>query len=122
MKVLVVDDNQALLEMLGMVLESLGHQAVLYESPIQAAFAAHTEAFDLLITDVCMPQYSGQDLAENVRLNRVNQDLPVLMISAHPEADAMLGHIGKRSYFLRKPFSTQEFVKTLEVLTQGERA
>lgn len=120
MKVLVVDDNQALLSMIGLLLEGEGHEAVLFESPIQAAFEARTQAFDLLITDVCMPQYSGQDLVDNVRLNRVNRNIPVLLISAHPHAAEMLGNVGRRACFLRKPFSSQSFCKAVTRLRNCE--
>ena len=120
MKVLVVDDNQALLSMMGLLLEGEGHQALLFDSPIQAAFEARTQAFDLLITDVCMPQYNGRDLVDNVRLNRVNRNIPVLLISAHPDAQDMLGNLGRRSCFLRKPFNSKSFCSAVQDLQVGE--
>lgn len=122
MKVLVVDDNQALLSMVGMLLEGEGHEVVLHESPIQAAFTAREQAFDLLITDICMPQYNGNDLAQNIRLNRINSSVPVLLMSAHPDAEQMMGDLGPRSYFLPKPFSMQEFLTVLERLSEPEVA
>ena len=117
MKVVVVDDNQALLSMIGLLLESQGHEAVLHESPIQAAFETRTRAFDVLITDVYMPQYNGVDLAQNVRLNRVNADIAVILISAHPNLEASVAGLGHKAAFLRKPFNSEQFFKALAKVT-----
>ena len=79
-RILVVDDDAAAASALCRQLESLGYRVTFEQSGFQALrrFAADPDAFDLLMTDVRMPQLSGPDLAAAVCAARPG--LPVILL------------------------------------------
>jgi len=85
-RVLVVDDEPELVEILYQMLKSLGYQVAGATSGPEALaiFNNSTEPFDLLLTDQIMPQMTGLELAGKLRAAR--PDLPVVLISGFSEA------------------------------------
>lgn len=113
-KALVVDDNQALLSMMELLLEGHGYQVQLHDSPIPAVFQAGSERYDLLITDVWMPQIKGGELVERIRATRLNTHVPVVFISGHPDSELESLKEISNAFFLRKPFKSDALIEVLE--------
>lgn len=65
-RIFVVDDERVIAETLAMILEKSGFSAQSFVNPLDALYAARSEAPDLLISDVMMPQLSGVDLAVEI--------------------------------------------------------
>ena len=63
----VVDDDEQLLRMVGLMLERGGHMATLVNNPIEALEAMTDEPPDMTIIDVMMPGMSGHDLCRSLR-------------------------------------------------------
>lgn len=80
-RVLLVDDEPQLLDVTGRRLEMLGYKVRTSSRPAQALAMVRAEpaAFDLLISDLSMPEMTGADLAASVR--RVRPDLPIILLS-----------------------------------------
>jgi len=76
--ILIVDNEEPLLEMTGQTLERLGYQVLALSSGIEAleAFRARPETFDLVITDLTMPQMTGVELAQE--MFRIRPGLPII--------------------------------------------
>jgi PAS domain S-box-containing protein len=72
-RVLVLDDEEALAEVLGQMLAHFGHQVVVTFTPLQALDRLRQERFDVVISDFRMPQLDGRDFHEEVR--KVNPEL-----------------------------------------------
>ena len=66
-KVYIVDDEQVIAFTLEAILKNVGFDATAYTSPLDALDAANSNAPDLLITDVMMPEMSGVDLGIHFR-------------------------------------------------------
>lgn len=122
-RVLYVDDEQALV-MLGMrKLEKLGYQVSGFSDPVGAleAFRANPNYFDVLITDLSMPQMSGLELARELREER--PDLPIVVTSGYvrPEDEAKAQKLAVYN-FIAKPISLNELTVTLDriFLIRGE--
>ncbi len=116
-KILVVDDEPAVLNFLTMVAQSLQYEVLKAKDGIEALLTFdHDEAIDALITDIKMPGMNGFQLAENLRMKR--PDLPILFISGFfNEFEAptdMLDDDGV--HFLPKPFTPQELGSGLLLL------
>jgi DNA-binding NtrC family response regulator len=109
-KVLVVDDDQTLLELLVDTLKAVGYEAVPAGGGADALDVLTRESFDLMITDVKMPDVDGISLLKRVR--RRYPDLPVLFITgvASPEIIASAGPDG----FLAKPFRISHVEELIE--------
>ncbi|MGB3293952.1 MAG: response regulator [Phormidesmis sp.] len=110
-KLLIVDDDPAMLTLLQGLLSNWGFRMRLLSDPQQ--FWQTLEQFnpDLVILDIEMPHFSGFDLCQALRDQPRWSDLPVLFLSAHTEADAIqkVFAIGADDY-IRKPIVAAELV------------
>ena len=79
-RILLVDDDEPLRELLRMMLELDGHQVTEARNGAEALSLFTIGEFDLVITDFEMPAMKGNDLA--VRIKLLNPSLPILMITA----------------------------------------
>jgi CheY-like chemotaxis protein len=117
-RILVVDDDDAVRRILRKVLESSGYVIVESGHPHQACalFDADPAAIDLLVTDLKMPNMSGQQVAAHVWAAR--PELPVLFISGYSDQAYAQELNGPRSRFIEKPFSSDLLLqRTAELLT-----
>jgi CheY-like chemotaxis protein len=82
-RILLVEDEASVAEVTAQMLASLGHEVTTADRPSRALqLTAHQAVpFDLLITDLTMPEMSGKDLAERLRARW--PQLPVLLISGY---------------------------------------
>jgi DNA-binding NtrC family response regulator len=81
--VLIVDDNAPLRRALGRMLQCKGHTVSLAASGSEALVALSATEFDIVISDVRMPDMTGVELLEKVREH--DRDLPVLLMSGNPD-------------------------------------
>jgi DNA-binding response OmpR family regulator len=108
--VLVVDDDDALRDMLAQFLEDEGYRVLRAASGREAL--AHIAGLrpgpDLLLLDLLLPDLDGYAVLEHLR-QHPEQDLPVLVISAHHPAAALLQALdAERRDFIAKPFDLEE--------------
>jgi signal transduction histidine kinase/CheY-like chemotaxis protein len=106
--VLLVEDEPAILEVTGLMLESLGYEVLSADTPGKALALAEThETIHLLLTDVVMPEMNGKDLAG--RVCAMYPNLKCLFMSGYT-ADVIAHHevLDKGVHFLQKPFSKEE--------------
>jgi PAS domain S-box-containing protein len=84
-RVLLVDDEEAIVFMEKQMLERLGYQVVSRTSSVEAleAFRANSDKFDLVITDMTMPNMSGDKLASE--LIKIRPDIPVVLCTGFSE-------------------------------------
>jgi signal transduction histidine kinase/CheY-like chemotaxis protein len=118
--VLVAEDEDHTRRAVRGVLERLGYDVVVASSAEQAldVAAAHTKPIDLLLADVCMPDMSGPELAERLRLER--ESMQVLFMSGHPPDVVARRRAGGGVPFLRKAFSPADLARRVrQVLDEG---
>jgi CheY-like chemotaxis protein len=104
-RILLVEDDEAVRELMKDLLEAQGHTVFCAAAPDQA-LELHASAgpFDLAVTDVIMPGIGGRELAR--RLAERQPGLRVLYVSGYAgEALALAGGIDRHEAFLQKPFS-----------------
>jgi len=78
-RILFVDDEEHLAELWGEMLESLGYFVTAHTSSMEAleTFQANPDRFDLMITDMTMPQIIGTELSKEAR--RIRPELPIIL-------------------------------------------
>ena len=117
LRVLYVDDERALVSLANQEFLRLGHSFYGFSDPNLAleAFRAHPQDYDLVMTDLSMPQVSGFDLAREVLALR--RKIPVLVISGYISAvDEQHAHeIGIRE-LLPKPLTLKVLGHVLDRL------
>ena len=120
--VLLVEDEQVLLEMAKLMLESLGYATLVANTPDEAIRLAekHTDMIHLLITDVVMPGMNGRDLAK--RIQSARPTMKCLFMSGYTaNAIAHHGVLDEGIQFIQKPFSRKDLaIKIRAMLEESE--
>ena len=122
-KILVVDDEQDLCNILLFNLTSAGYLAEAACSAeealdlIRSSQAAGSKFYDLLLLDVMMPGLSGFELAERLKADKQTAFLPIIFLTAKGTEDDMLQgfDVGADDY-VAKPFSVRELMARVKVV------
>jgi DNA-binding response OmpR family regulator len=110
--ILIVDDEEAVLQMVGRILEKAGFEVTAVQSGEAAMARIEAQEFDALLTDVVMPGMSGIDLVLEVR--RKCPGLPVCCMTGYVETRPPLFD---QIPVINKPFDPRELVETVRTMT-----
>jgi two-component system OmpR family response regulator len=114
-RVLVVDDEQMLTDLLSMALKMEGWQVRTAASGFEALQAAKEFRPDALVLDIMMPDLDGMSVLQ--RLRQAGDDVPVLFLTAKDAvADRVAGLTAGGDDYVTKPFSLEEVVARLRAL------
>ncbi|AGF71755.1 MtrAB system response regulator MtrA [Corynebacterium halotolerans] len=107
-KILVVDDDPAISEMLTIVLESEGFEPVAVTDGNEAVPTARAEQPDLILLDLMLPGMNGVDIC---RIIRQDSSVPIVMLTAKTDTvDVVLGLESGADDYITKPFKPKELV------------
>ncbi|MFQ5549705.1 MAG: diguanylate cyclase [Gemmatimonadales bacterium] len=114
-KIIVADDDQALLDTVGWILRDKGYEVVPVSRGDQIVETIESEVPDMLMLDVMMPRIDGLQVLERLKSDERWQDLPVLMLSSMPPEDGVVKSLGLgASDFIAKPFRVRELLARIE--------
>ena len=122
-KIILVDDSKTILATAEMALEELIGSGVIslktYINPaeLRDALLGGSEDYDLLISDVNMPQLNGLDLAAELKQNDTFKNKPILILTT--ESSAEMKTKGKEigvTGWLVKPFSDEKLIKAMKMV------
>lgn len=108
--VLLVEDEEPLRWLARKILTDDGYQVTSVENGRQAWELLQTQEFDLLVTDIQMPEMTGNELVE--RVLRQNRRLPILMLSGYNPQ----GSVPEEAGFLAKPFTARQLLDEVAAL------
>lgn len=110
-KILIVDDEPDIVELISYNLEREGFATAKAYDGGEALSKVRIEKPDLLILDLMLPGVSGLDICKKIRANPETADLPIIMLTAKAdEVDKIIGlEIGADDY-MTKPFSVKELI------------
>ena len=114
-KILIVDDEPAIIEILTARLESLGYAVCSAGDGVEGVGKAMLEKPDLIIMDVLMPRMTGYEATKKIREVRELENVPVIVISARGSMKEFFSEIAGVE-FLTKPYNAQELVRRIGVL------
>ena len=115
MKLLVVEDDAASLELLAELLKQLKADVRPISESQKAAGLIQREKFDAIFLDLKMPVLSGFELAKLARESACNKATPLVIVTGRDERDTMhLSFSLGAAYFLRKPIDAQNLALLLE--------
>ncbi len=113
-RVLLVDDEEVIIAMERQILERLGYHITSRTSSIEAleAFRANPDKFDLVITDMAMPNMSGDKLA--VELIKIRPGIPILLYTGYSESmtTEKIKSLGIKG-LLKKPIVIKDFAEKI---------
>jgi len=119
MKVLIVDDEKTLVELLREILKRENFDSDATYNGIDAIDYALTGQYDLIVLDIMMPKMNGFEAVKEIRRHKIST--PVLFLSAKSEVcDKVDGLNSGADDYLTKPFVAAEFVARVKALTRRQ--
>lgn len=116
-RVLVVEDDPAIQELIRFTLQKAGLEPVAAESAEAAEAALRAELPDAVLIDWMLPKLSGLALAQKLRAEGRTAKLPLIMVTARgEEADRVAGLESGADDYLVKPFSPSELVARVKAI------
>ena len=114
-KILIVEDEQMLAEILSDTLSDRDFDVQLAYDGLQALDAVRKESFDVIVSDIMMPNLDGYSLAKKLRTEGHN--MPILFLTARSATeDVVKGFECGGNDFLKKPFAIDELIVRVKAL------
>ncbi|MGQ9463640.1 MAG: response regulator transcription factor [Candidatus Fervidibacter sp.] len=113
-RVLVVEDDPAIIELLRFLLEQEGLEVEVAHDGLEALDQLEVSTPDLVLLDIKLPKLEGTDVLWEMRQNPKWSDIPVVVISVDSSYQTMLQgwRLGVDSYFV-KPFDPDELMRVI---------
>ncbi|MCD4525173.1 response regulator transcription factor [Nocardioides sp. cx-173] len=122
-RVLIVDDDEDIRELLSLALRIAGHDVLTASDGPAALDVLDAEPVDLMVLDVSMPQMSGLEVARRVRASPRSPEPLILMLSAMADpGDIAAGLASGADSYATKPFSIPVLTQAVDELLQGRSA
>ena len=117
MRVLIVEDEPAIVRMLERGLGANGHRCISADNGEDGARLAVQEDVDLVLLDIMLPGLSGQEVLKRIRFRRPG--LPVLMLTARDDLPSKVGALdGGADDYLTKPFAFEELLARMRAFVR----
>ncbi len=121
-KIIVVDDDPVNLEVMETILSSRRYNIRTVLSGKEALLLLEKEKWDLVITDVMMPEMSGYELTRQIRERFSVSELPILLLTARNQVeDIENGFLAGANDYVTKPIEARELRARVNVLTEVQR-
>ncbi|GAA0276755.1 response regulator [Alteraurantiacibacter aestuarii] len=111
-RILLAEDDQAMRTYLARALENAGFSVVPVSSGIEALPYMQTEIFDLLLSDIVMPEMDGIELAQ--RCNEISPSTKVMFITGFAAVTLRASREAPHAKMLSKPFHLKDLVLEVE--------
>jgi CheY-like chemotaxis protein len=119
-RVLIVDDERDIADMMAIGLERLGYETVGVNDPLEAlaAFAEDPRAFDIVVTDQVMPGLRGLDLIK--KLKAIKPEVKTVLCTGYSDgANEQVALAAGADAFFHKPVDARQLAPTLRILMEG---
>lgn len=120
--VLLVDDSAVARAKLGKLFAGAGYRVTLAKDGVEALEQLAQARFDVLVTDLEMPNKDGFELIAAVQGSLETEDLPIIAITGHDELHARVHEIQGLYGLFKKPWNDRELLKRVEALAMLHQA
>jgi DNA-binding NtrC family response regulator len=108
-RIMLVDNEEGLCRMMEAVLKDQGYEVKIFTRPVQAVAEFTAGDYDLIISDIKMPEMDGLEVLQHVRHR--DPEVPVIMITAYATVEMSIQALRRGAYdMLTKPFEPDELV------------
>lgn len=111
-KLLVVDDEQDILEFLKVILEEEGYTVVISDKDDYLGGLDNDIPPDLILLDMLLSGKDGREIVKYLKMNEKTKHIPVIMFSAHPDAQEATRRAGADD-FVAKPFEIDQLLNKI---------
>jgi len=119
-KILIIDDDKTLTSMLSKFFDFHGHPTVVINDPWDGLDRIQKEQFDVILLDICMPEFSGDQIIKTLATNEVLQDQNIFILSANLGSEFLIKDMLRKNGIngcLEKPVDPDEL---LTIITNKE--
>lgn len=113
MKILIIDDDKTLTSMLSKFFNFQGHPTVVINDPWDGLDRIQKEQFDVILLDICMPEFSGEQIIKTLATNEVLQDQNIFILSANLGSEFLIKDMLRKNGIngcLEKPIDPDELL------------
>lgn len=123
-KVLIVDDDREMVELIQLFLNNAGYQTITAVSGEEALDLASRELPDLILLDIMMPKIDGWEVFRSIRNDPQTKGIPVAFITARTQnIDKMIGlTVMKADGYITKPFGKKELLEEVQRILRSQGA
>ena len=100
-RVLVMDDDELMRELLRLHLCGAGYEVLLAEDAVVAGHLVLKEPPDLVLADIEMPYMSGLELVEAMKADPATRSIPVIFVTSRTDAEARARQLGAVGYLVK---------------------
>ena len=112
MKILAVEDEPEYLEMLKMVMDSIGHSIVIAKNGVDAIRMLEKEKIDVIMSDVAMPSMNGIEFHKQLREREQYKDTPFIFLTGVSNLKQVKQECSSpKDLLLQKPVSVERLIK-----------
>ena len=118
-KILIVDDQPQIRELVAITLQLSSYQILLAENGQQAIEIAQTEHPDVILLDVMLDgsDLDGLEVCRRLKKNPATEDIPIVLLTAHGQmSDIEAGKAAGADDYFTKPFSPIALMKKIEAV------
>jgi two-component system cell cycle response regulator CpdR len=119
-RILLAEDDDSMREYLARALERTGYSVTACESGVVALERLQTDSFDLLLTDIVMPELDGIELAQRAAV--IHPDMRVMFITGFAAVTLQNGAMPPEAKVLSKPFHLRDLVIEVDRMFQASSA
>jgi DNA-binding response OmpR family regulator len=112
-KILIIDDDKTLTSMLSKFFNFQGHPTVVINDPWDGLDRIQKEQFDVILLDICMPEFSGEQIIKTLATNEVLQDQNIFILSANLGSEFLIKDMLRKNGIngcLEKPIDPDELL------------
>ena len=114
-KILIVEDDTDLLEVMRLSLKSAGYSIATATNGIEALRKARTLTPDLIVLDLILPELDGFAVCETLRKDRVTAEVPIIVVTGlASEFTRLAGFESGATDYVTKPFMPSELVSKID--------
>lgn len=123
-KILIVDDEASIRELLAFNLEKAGYSVVASDNGADAVHKAKAQSPDLIVLDLMLPGMDGIEVCRLLKSQQYTSGIPIIMLTArNDEIDKIIGLEMGADDYLTKPFSPRELVARIKaVLRRSQKS
>ena len=119
-KILVVDDEPYIVELLKLRLESNGYEVLIADDGDTGLEKAETEKPDLILLDVMMPTINGVEVCRLLKENQFTKHIPVILLTVkNQQKDRVLGLSAGSDFYIAKPYDPRDLLDKVNKAIQS---
>ena len=120
MKILLIDDDHESLEALNMILSPTEHECRTFENPVKAIEDFKKNDYDVIITDISMPEMSGIEVLKVSK--QINPDIYVILITGYRDLEAAIDAVNNKAFaFFDKPVNVEGLLDTIDLIEEEKK-